>query len=235
MSSGTSVPVSPQPSAGMDVLVRLRPICNWLLLLRIRVQGHVRRVFGRIISEYRKVYCNGFYTQRIITKSVKLLRKLERQRLSSKVVSWFILESREFLSFLTVSEFNSSSGFNKPSRERSKQWHQFKKKMWQKEIPKDDGYETEDEVEEVWRFAAQKLEDAKSRNLSRERIVISFRAILPEMLYRILKVTFFVLVFKAIMAVGVHLQKIDPEKVFFSKAFCLAATMELFDPKNVLY
>ena len=107
--------------------------------------------------------------------------------------------------------------------------------MWQKEILEDDGYETEDEAEVVWRFAAQKMEDAKNMNLSRERMVFSFRAILPEMLYRVLKVTFLVLMIKAYMARAVYLQKIDPEKVFFSKAFCLAATMELFDPKNILY
>ena len=219
----------------MVVSVGLWPIHNWLLLLQIWLQGYSRRVIGRIISEYRKVYCNGFYKQLFITQSVKLLRKLERQRFSNNVVSWFIIESREFLSLFTLLEFNYSNGFNKPSRERSKQWHQFKKKMWQKEILEDDGYETEDEAEVVWRFAAQKMEDAKNMNLSRERMVFSFRAIIPEMLYRVLKVTFLVLMIKAYMARAVYLQKIDPEKVFFSKAFCLAATMELFDPKNILY
>ena len=107
--------------------------------------------------------------------------------------------------------------------------------MWQKEILEDVGYETEDEVEEVWRFAAKKLEDAKNTNLSRQRMLRSFRVILPEMLYRVLTVTFVVLVFKDSVAVGVYLQKIDPDKVFFSKGFCLAASVHLFDPENILY
>ena len=164
-----------------------------------------------------------------------MLRKLERQRFSNNVVSWFILETREFLSLFTLLEFNYSTGFNKPSRERSKQWHQFKKKMWQKEILEDDGYETEDEVEEVWRFAAEKLEDAKNMNLSRERMVSSFREVLPEMLYRVLKLTFGVLVFKAIVALDVYLNKTDPEKIFFSQAFCFAGTVYLFNPEDILY
>ena len=80
----------------LSVSVWLRPIHNWLLLLQIWLQGSVRRVFGRIISEYRKVYCNGFFKQLFITKSVKLLRKLERQRFSNNAVSWFIIESGDF-------------------------------------------------------------------------------------------------------------------------------------------
>ena len=124
---------------------------NCLLLLQLWIGGYVRKLAIWIIKEYRKVFQTGHYLRLLIDKNKRLLRKVKRKWKHKPFVAWFVERNRKLLLILTRWGFASNRGvFFTPKDLRSVAENQ-----------RDDGYETEDDLEQGWRSLADNLEEAR--------------------------------------------------------------------------
>ena len=138
---------------------------NCLLLLQLWMGGYVRKLVIWIIKENRKVFQTGHYLRLLIDKNKRLLRKVERKWKQKPFVAWFVGENRKLLLSLTRWGFTShQGGFFTPDLKCIV------------ENPRDDvvddGYETEDELEQYWR--TESLEEAR-RTWPWETLVRAYR------------------------------------------------------------